>query len=69
MKVSARNVLKGKVKKLTEGAINSVVEIEVAKNVKISSVITNEAVKELGLAKGKVAYAIIKASTVIVGVD
>ena len=69
MKVSARNVLKGKVKSITVGPVSAQVAIEVAPKVVISSVITSEAAKELGLKKGKVAYAVIKASGVIVGVD
>ena len=69
MKLSARNVLKGKVVKVTKGAINSLVVVEIAPGVRISSVITGEAVRELGLAKGKEAYAIIKAPNVMLGVE
>jgi molybdopterin-binding protein len=69
MKLSARNVLKGKVVKITKGAVNSVVVIEIAPGVQLTSVVTGEAVRELGLAKGKEAYAIIKAPNVMLGVD
>ena len=69
MKLSARNVLKGKVLKVTRGAVNSVVVLEIAPGIQISSVVTSEAVAELGLAKGKEAYAIIKAPNVMLGVD
>lgn len=69
MKLSARNVLKGRVVKVTKGAVNSVVVIEVAPGVQLTSVVTADAVAELGLAKGKEAYAIIKAPNVMLGVD
>ena len=69
MKLSARNVLKGKVVKVTKGAINSLVVLEVASGVRLSSVVTSEAVRELRLAKGKEAHAIIKAPNVMLGVD
>ena len=52
MKISARNQFKGKVVKITQGAVHSIVKIDIGGNV-ISSSITNEAVKELGLAEGK----------------
>ena len=69
MKLSARNVLKGKVVKVSKGAVNSVVVIEVAPGLRLTSVVTGEAVMELGLVKGKEAYAIIKAPNVMLGVD
>ena len=69
MKLSARNVLKGKVIKVTEGAINSLVILEIAPGVRLTSVVTGEAIRELDLAEGKEAYAIIKAPNVILGVD
>jgi len=69
MKISARNTLKGKVKQITPGAVNSEVVIELPGGIEIVSIITNESVKNLGLAPGKDAYAIIKASSVMVGVD
>ena len=69
MKLSARNVLRGKVVKVTEGAVNSLVVLEIAPGIEISSIVTGEAVKELELAKGKQAYAIIKAPNVMLGVD
>jgi molybdopterin-binding protein len=67
--VSARNVLKGKVKKLVHGAVNSEVVIELPGGTEITSIITKESAMSLGLADGKPAYAIIKASEVIGGVD
>ena len=69
MKVSARNVFKGKVKKIAIGPVSAKVSIQIAPKIVISSVITAEAVKELGLKEGGTAYAIIKASNVIVGID
>jgi molybdopterin-binding protein len=69
MKLSARNVLKGKVVRVTKGSVNSIVVIEVAPGIQLTSVVTGEAIAELGLAKGKEAYAIIKAPNVMLGVD
>ena len=69
MKISARNVLRGKVKKVTTGAVNSEVVLELPGGQEIVSVITNASAASLGLAAGKEAYAIVKASSVMVGVD
>jgi molybdopterin-binding protein len=69
MKLSARNVLKGKVIQIIKGSVNSEVVIELPGGEKLVSIITNTSVESLGLAEGKVAYAIIKASNVMVGVD
>ena len=69
MKISARTQLKGKVVKLEKGAVNSIVSIDIGGGNKITSVITNAAVEELGLEVGSDAYAIVKASNVMVGVD
>ena len=69
MKLSARNVLKGKILKITKGAINSEVIIQVAGGAEVVSVITNSSVKALGLKKGKEAYAVIKASNVMIAVE
>lgn len=69
MKISARNQLKGKVVKVEKGAVNSIVSIDIGGGNKITSVITNAAVEELGLELGSDAYAIVKASNVMVGVD
>ncbi len=68
MKLSARNQLKGTVLEIEEGAVNAVVKIDVNGTV-LTSVITINAVKELGLKPGMEAYAVIKASNVMVGVD
>ena len=69
MKISARNVLKGKVVKFTKGAVNAEVVIELAGGAQVTSIITLESATSLGIAKGKDVYAIIKASDVMVGID
>jgi molybdopterin-binding protein len=69
MKLSARNVLKGKVLKVVKGAVNSEVIIELPGGEKLVSIITNASVTALGLKKGKDAYAVIKASNIMVAVD
>ena len=69
MKLSARNQLKGKVVKVVKGAVNSEVTIELPGGEKLISIITNASVESLRLKKGKTAYAIIKASNIMVGVD
>ena len=69
MKLSARNILKGKVKKITPGAVNSEVIIELHGGMEIVSIITKSSAEALGLAVGKEAYAVIKASSVMVAVD
>ncbi len=69
MKISARNMLKGKVTRIIPGAVNSEIEIELQGGAKVTSIITKAAAERLGLAEGKEAYAIIKASNVMVAVD
>lgn len=69
MKLSARNVIKGKVKKIVPGAVNSEVTIEISSGAEIVSVITKESAESLGLKEGKEVYAVIKASSVMVAVD
>lgn len=69
MKLSARNMLKGKVKQIVAGAVNSEVIIELPGGEQIVSVITKESVESLGLEAGKEVYAVIKASNVMVAVE
>jgi len=69
MKLSARNSLKGTVKKVILGAVNSEVIIELSGGDQITSIVTNDAVNALAITEGKPAYAIIKASNVMLGVD
>ena len=67
MKLSARNQLKGKIVDVTKGTTTSHVRIDIGQGVIVTSSITNEAVTDLGLQKGDDAWAIIKASDVIIG--
>ena len=69
MKISARNILKGKVKHITLGAVNTEVLVELPEGSEIVSIITKESAERLGLSAGKEVYAIIKASNVMIGVD
>jgi molybdate transport system regulatory protein len=69
MKVSARNSLKGTVKSIEIGAVNAEVVIELADGHAVTSIVTKESIKTLGLVKGGTAYAIIKASNIMLGVD
>jgi len=68
MRLSARNVIKGKVKSITPGAVNSEVVISAPGGTEIVAIITKSSADSLGLAVGKEAYAVIKASSVIVAV-
>lgn len=69
MKISARNMLKGKIKKIVRGAVNSEVMIELPRGMEIVAIITNNSVENLGLEEGMRAYAVIKASNVMISVD
>ena len=68
MKLSARNQIKGRIVNVTRGATTSHVRIDIGGAV-VTAAITNEAVDELKLAAGQDAYAVIKASDVMVAVD
>lgn len=69
MKLSARNVLKGKVTQVTKGQTTAHVKVEIAGGVVITASITSEAVDELKLKVGEAAYAVIKASDVMIARD
>ena len=69
MKLSARNVFKGKVKSIKPGAVNSEVVIQLQGGLEVVSVITKTSTENLSLKEGKDVYAIIKATNVILGVD
>jgi len=69
MKLSARNMLKGKVKQVNVGAINTEVTVALAGGNEIVSVITKTSAERLGLAPGKEVYAVIKATSVMIAVD
>jgi molybdopterin-binding protein len=69
MKISARNIIPGKVKSIKRGPISALVTIEIAPGLEIVSSITADSAAGLKLKKGQPAYAIIKASSVMIGVD
>lgn len=69
MKISARNNLKGVVKSINHGAVNTEVIIELPGGAEITSIITKSSAERLGLKVGKEAYAIIKASSVILATE
>lgn len=69
MKLSARNQLKGTIKSITPGAVNCEVVIEIAPGLEVIAQITSSSVQRLGLKPGGTAYAVVKADSVMVGVD
>ncbi len=69
MKLSARNVLKGEVKKLTPGMVNTEVVVELAGGAEIVAIITKQSAEGLALAEGKEIHAVIKASNVMIATD
>jgi molybdopterin-binding protein len=69
MKISARNLLKGIVKSVTHGAVNSEIIVELPGGAEIVSIITKSSAEQLGLKQGKAVYAVIKASNVMIAVD
>ncbi|HTP00724.1 MAG TPA: molybdopterin-binding protein [Anaerolineales bacterium] len=69
MKLSARNILKAKVVKVTKGAVNTEVTLQLSGGEQIVSIITNTSAENLKLKEGSDAYAVIKASSVMVGID
>ncbi|MBR4394492.1 MAG: TOBE domain-containing protein [Oscillospiraceae bacterium] len=69
MKLSARNQFKGKVVDIQEGAVNGIVKIDIGGGNVMNATISMNAIKELGLEVGKEAYAVVKATSVMVGID
>jgi molybdopterin-binding protein len=69
MKISARNMLKGKVKAITEGVVNDEVIVELPNGLEIVSVITKSSVHNLKIEIGKEVYAVVKASNVMIAVE
>lgn len=69
MKISARNQLKGTVKTITQGSVNTEVIIEIAPGIEVTSIITRSASNNLGLIEGATAYAVIKASSIMIGTE
>jgi molybdopterin-binding protein len=67
MKLSARNVLKGTVREIERGTVNAVVKVDIGADQHISSMITMDALNELGLTEGDEVYAVIKSSNVMLG--
>ncbi len=68
MRISARNKLRGRIIEIKKGATTAHVRIDVGGQI-VTAAITNEAVDDLKLATGQIAYALIKASDVMVGID
>ena len=69
MKISARNQLKGTITSISEGAVNGIVSIDIGGGNIISATISMASIGELDLAVGKEAYAVVKATSVMVAVD
>ena len=69
MKLSARNQLKGSVKKIEPGAVNSEVTVELAMGIEVVAIITRESAEQLDLSAGKPVFAVIKASDVMIAAD
>ncbi len=69
MKISARNVFKGRVAEMRPGRVNTEVVIDVTGGLQVVAMISKESADHLGLKKGKAAYAVIKASSVMVAID
>jgi molybdopterin-binding protein len=69
MKISARNMLKGKVKSIKPGAVNTEVVVELSGGETITSIITKESAEGLSLAAGRDVYAVVKASNVMIAID
>lgn len=68
MKISARNVLAGKIRTVAKGAVNAEVTLDLEGGETVVAVITNSSADSLGLGSGKAAFAVIKASEVMIGV-
>jgi len=69
VKLSARNVLKGKMKNIREGTVNSEVIVQLAGGLELVSIITKPSIDNLNLKEGNDIYAIIKATNIILGAD
>ena len=67
MNISARNQIKGKITDIQKGSVNAIVKIDIGGGNTISATVSLESISELGLSVGKEAYAIIKATSVMVG--
>ena len=69
MKISARNVLKGKVEQVTPGSVNTEVVVELPDGLEVVSIITRSSAESLGLVRGKEVYTVVKASSVMLMTD
>ena len=69
MKLSARNQLKGTILEIENGAVNAIIKLDIGSGNIISATVSMDAVKSLNLALGKEAYAVIKSTSVMVGVE
>lgn len=69
MEVSARNTLKGIIKQVVPGAVNTEVTLEIAPGIEVISIITKTSAEKLNLSEGKEAYAIIKSSDVMIAIN
>ena len=69
MQISAKNSLKGKIKSIEDGAVNSQIVVELSNGVEVVSIITKDSAKRLDLTVGKEVYAVVKASDVMIAVD
>jgi molybdopterin-binding protein len=69
METSARNSLKGTVKKVIPGSVNTEITLEITPGVEVVSIITKSSAERLSLSEGKTAYAVVKASDVMVAID
>jgi molybdopterin-binding protein len=69
MKISARNVLKGTVKNVVPGAVNTEVTVELPGGAQVVSIITKSSAEALNLAAGKEVYAVVKASNVMIALE
>ena len=69
MKISARNSLKGTIKSIETGAVNTQIVIELSNGVEVVSIITKDSAERLNLATGKTVYAVVKTSDVMIATD
>jgi molybdopterin-binding protein len=69
MQISARNVMKGRVKSINTGAVNTEVVIDVGGGTEIVSIVTKTSAEDLGLKEGSEVYAVVKASNVMIAID
>jgi molybdopterin-binding protein len=69
MRLSARNQLKGTVKKVEHGAVNSEVTIELADGIEVVAIVTKDSAELLKVSAGKAVFAVIKASDVMIATE